>query len=337
MNWKQIITGAAAWIAAAPFCWAQPARWQPVDSLFGPLPEGVEVYYSESPVEGKPNVAYYISIPLRDRRLRFTTDTTKNRRLTPTGFYEKNGQPLVVVNGTFFEFTTHRNLNAVVKNGRLVSYNPHSFALRGKDTLLYAHPFRSAIGLTRRRNPDVAWLFTDSSKKFPFALQVPVGDLKDSLQDFRLADARTVTSVITAKGNRSLLRPWRMHTAIGGGPVLVQNGRVFITNDEERMFSGRAIDDRHPRTAMGFTADGRLIILVVQGRTPGEAEGVSLRHLAELLTGVGCIEALNLDGGGSSSLLINGKETIRPSDREGQRPVPGVFIIQQKRNKFAAR
>jgi exopolysaccharide biosynthesis protein len=52
---------------------------------------------------------------------------------------------------------------------------------------------------------------------------------------------------------------------------------------------------------------------------------------AKLLKDIGCIEALNLDGGGSSCLLINGKETIQPSDKEGQRPVPAVMLIKVKK------
>ncbi len=48
---------------------------------------------------------------------------------------------------------------------------------------------------------------------------------------------------------------------------------------------------------------------------------------------LGCVEALNLDGGGSSCVLVNGKETIQVSDKTGQRPVPGVFIIKQKSKK----
>jgi exopolysaccharide biosynthesis protein len=123
-----------------------------------------------------------------------------------------------------------------------------------------------------------------------------------------------------------------METAVGGGPVLLQNGEILITNEEERMFAGKAIQDKHPRTAMGYTADGKLIILVVQGRTPGIADGATLPQLAQIFKDLGCIEALNLDGGGSSCLLINGKETITPSDKEGQRAVPAVFIIQE-RNK----
>jgi exopolysaccharide biosynthesis protein len=123
-----------------------------------------------------------------------------------------------------------------------------------------------------------------------------------------------------------------MQTAVGGGPVLLQNGNVQITNNEERKFAGKAIADKHPRTAMGYTKDNRLIILAIQGRAPGIAEGASLSQEAGILKDLGCWEALNLDGGGSSCLLVNGKETITPSDKEKQRAVPAVFIIQQRNN-----
>ena len=122
-----------------------------------------------------------------------------------------------------------------------------------------------------------------------------------------------------------------MRTAIGGGPMLVQQGKAFITNDEEAMFGGKAINDRHPRTAIGYTKDNKLIILVVEGRNKGIAEGASLVHLADILISLGCVEALNLDGGGSSCLLVNGKETITPSDKTGQRPVPAVLMIMGAR------
>lgn len=123
-----------------------------------------------------------------------------------------------------------------------------------------------------------------------------------------------------------------MKTAIGGGPVLLQEGRINITNQEEQMFVD-GLNDRHPRTAMGYTKNRKLIVLVIEGRNPGKAEGATLAEEAKILQDLGCVEALNLDGGGSSCMLINGRETIRPSDKEGQRPVPAVFIIKAKKRK----
>ena len=122
---------------------------------------------------------------------------------------------------------------------------------------------------------------------------------------------------------------WKMRAAVGDGPVLLQEGEIKITNNEELKFAGNAINDKHPRTGMGYTKNNQLIILVIEGRNNGVAEGASLMQQAKLFKALGCREALNLDGGGSSCMLVNGKETISPSDKK-QRPVPAVFIIEKK-------
>jgi hypothetical protein len=307
-------------------------KWKKVDALYQPLPKSINVYYTTDSLEGKPNIAYYVIAGLKDRKLKFTADTTLNRRLTPQQFYEKNNQPLLVVNCTFFSFQTHQNLNVVIKEGKLVGYNVHAIPGRGKDTLTYWHPFRSAIGMDKNRNADVAWIYSDSSLRYAFASQHSVQPFTDSMPALNPRE-------ITGKKYTYRLHPdkkdykrtfakWKMQTAVGGGPVLLQNGEIKITHEEERLFAGNAINDRHPRTAMGYTKDNKLIILVVQGRTPGIAEGATLTQLAQIFKDLGCREALNLDGGGSSCMLINGKETIKPSDATGQRPVPAVFIIK---------
>jgi hypothetical protein len=280
------------------------------------------VYRSTDSIEGKPSVAYYVRAKLKDKELIFTTDSSYKRRLTPGQFYEKNDQPVLVVNGTFFDFASNRNLNVLMKNGRLTSYNVHDVPLKGKDTGSYYMVTRVAIGIRRNRRADVAWIYSDSAQTRPFAFQQKPSPWKDTGNVYTKKDFE--------KHYGSPAREWKVITAIGGGPVLVQNGKQLITNDEERMFTGKARHDRHPRTAMGYTAGGELIVLVVEGRHPGVAEGASLVHLADMLVELGCVEALNLDGGGSSCMLVNGKETVKPSDKEGQRSVPGVFVIQNR-------
>lgn len=305
-------------------------EWEKVDSLFQPLPSSVHVYRTTDQLDGKPNIAYYVEADLQDRKLDFTVDTTYKRRLTPAKFYEKNGQPLLVVNTTFFSFATNQNLNVVIKDGKLVGYNIHSVTGRGKDTFTYRHPLGSAIGISKKRKADIAWLYTDSSRRYGYAVQNPILPLRDSTSKLEYAAALSGTSIVTNTGVVTTLEKWKMQTAVGGGPVLVQNGEVRITNNEELKFAGRAINDRHPRTAMGYTKDNKLIILVVEGRNPGKAEGATLNHLARIFKELGCREALNLDGGGSSCLLVNGKPTIRVSDNNGQRPVPAVFLIRNR-------
>ncbi len=310
-------------------------QWQNVSSDFGPLPASVQVFKTTNEVDGKPNIAYYVKAKLDDKNLDFSADTTYQRRLTPQQFYNKNNEPLVVVNTTFFSFATNQNLNAVVKEGKLVSYNVNTIKNRGKDTLTYTHVFGSAIGISKKRKADVAWLYTDSAVKKAYAMQVPMDAIKDSVQTYTFQEMVKLSTYLIV-GNHGFetqeiksLKKWKVQTAVGGGPVLVQNGKIQITNNEERKFGGKAINDKHPRTAMGYTADGYLIILAVEGRNKGVAEGASLTQLAQMLKDIGCVEALNLDGGGSSCLLVNGKETIAPSDKV-QRPIPAIFLISKK-------
>src|SRR5436190_5065591 len=157
-------------------------KWTNVDSLYQPLPSSVHIYFANEPIDTAPFRAYYLIADLKDKKIDFTVDTTLGRRFTPAQFYQKNDQPLVVVNCTFFSFATNQNLNVVIKDGKLVGYNIHSVPGRGKDTLTYRHPFGSAIGISKKRVADIAWLYTDSLQKYPYASQWELAALKDSSQ-----------------------------------------------------------------------------------------------------------------------------------------------------------
>lgn len=295
-------------------------KWINVDSLFQPLPSSVHVYKTTDFLDGKSNIAYYVSVDLNDKKLDLSTAVGNGKRYTPAAYFEQQNQPLLVMNSTFFEFVHNSNLNVVINNGKLLSYQQHTIAGRGKDTLTYRHPFGSAIGISKKRKADIAWLYTDTAQLVAYASQMPVPFFKDSIAD-------PPAKQMLKKGS---FEKWKMKTAVGGGPVLVQNGEISISNNQEIKFAGKAIDDKHPRSAMGYTKDGKLIFMVIEGRFPGKAEGATLTQTAELLKDIGCLEALNLDGGGSSCLLINGKETIQPSDKTGQRAVPAVFVVKKK-------
>ena len=173
--------------------------------------------------------------------------------------------------------------------------------------------------------------YDDSLTKFPIAFEWnPIFKKDSSAYTSKFYFAPELHHFPKTEKKRGIKDVWKMKTAVGGGPVLLHNGKIKITNEEELKFTGKAIDDKHPRTAMGYTKDNKLIILVIQGRFPGIAEGATLGQEAEIFKDLGCWEALNLDGGGSSCMLVNGKETIKPSDKEGQRPTPAMFIIKLK-------
>jgi hypothetical protein len=293
--------------------------WKPVDSIFGPLPHSVHVFRTTDSLDGYPFKAYFISARLKDKGLVFTAQTGGGKRFTPAQYFQLEHFPLVVVNCTYFSFVTNQNLSMVMKDGKLIAYNIASLKGSGRDSLLYYYPTRSAIGIDKSRKADIAWTFTDSSHPKPYAFeQMPVvakGDEQNpSIYELRDIDWKW----------------WKMRTAVGGGPVLIYDGRIRITSKEEQLFPGEEFE-KHPRTAMGYTRDGRLIILAIQGRSPAESMGASLAEEARIMLDLGCYEALNLDGGGSSCMLINGKETIKPSDKEGQRPVPAVFLVKTEK------
>lgn len=85
---------------------------------------------------------------------------------------------------------------------------------------------------------------------------------------------------------------------------------------------------RHPRTAVGFdAAKGRLWILVVDGRQPGYSDGMTLPELVGLFEALGVTEAVNLDGGGSTVMVLKGATVSRPSDAEGERPVVNALGV----------
>ena len=305
-----------------PFFSSAQLQWKNVDSLYQPLPTNTHVFFTNDSLDGKPNIAYYFIADLKNKQIDFTADAKNGTRLTPAQYFEKDNHPLLVVNCTFFEFVHNSNLNLVVNDGKVLSNSIQSIANRGKDTFTYKHIFRSAIGIDKHRNADVAWVLSDTSEKYAYASQTAINSFKDSSDYYSFEKIKSK--------NIASFNKWKVQTAVGGGPVLIQDAQIKISNEEEQMFAGKAINDKHPRTAMGYTTDGKLIVLVIEGRFPGIAEGATLNQEAKILQDLHCKEALNLDGGGSSCMLINGKQTIKPSDKEGQRPVPAVFIVRKK-------
>ncbi|TBR20178.1 MAG: hypothetical protein EPO57_01080, partial [Chitinophagaceae bacterium] len=168
------------------YCAQAQLIWSNVDSLYQPLPSSVQVFKSTTPLDGKPNIAYYVKINLNDKHLLVDVDTTFQRRLTPSQFYQKNKQPLVAVNCSFFSFQTHQNLSAVIKAKKPVAFNGNSQAGKGKDTLLFWHYLGSVIGFSKQKKMDIAWLYSDSAQKKTLTTQVPFQPVKDSIANYSI-------------------------------------------------------------------------------------------------------------------------------------------------------
>jgi exopolysaccharide biosynthesis protein len=113
------------------------------------------------------------------------------------------------------------------------------------------------------------------------------------------------------------------------GPLLLQHAELV------KLSKSAFNDNRHPRSALALQRNKKMILLVVDGRNK-LAEGMSLPELGKVLSWLGATEAMNVDGGGSSTLYIDGKGVVNyPSDNkkfdhQGQRPVANIVYLKKQ-------
>lgn len=118
--------------------------------------------------------------------------------------------------------------------------------------------------------------------------------------------------------------------SIGGSPVLVRDGRPAFPDVATSFVRGR-----HPRTIVGRSASGEALLVTVDGRQPGQSEGMSLADAAQLMIELGAVDAINLDGGGSTTFVKRGEVVNRPSDRLVERAGRQRIVPISKRGQTA--
>ncbi|MEV5318121.1 phosphodiester glycosidase family protein [Streptomyces sp. NPDC052687] len=139
------------------------------------------------------------------------------------------------------------------------------------------------------------------------------------------------------KGTRLPLTP--KTSVVNGGPLLLRGGRTVLDPvrdgwspediegaDRAAFYNGWYLR-RNPRTAAGVTRDGRLVLLTADGRRPGHSAGLSLPETAAVMRALGAVDALNLDGGGSTAMVVGGELQGLPSDAAGERPAGDALVV----------
>ena len=120
-------------------------------------------------------------------------------------------------------------------------------------------------------------------------------------------------------------------TAIAGGPAIIKDGKPFALKnpppEAARNYSERSKYERHPRSAVGWSAT-HLYLVTVDGRQPGLSVGIKLAELAEYMAGLGCTEAMNLDGGKSAQMWLSGQIVNDPC--QGVDTVANSFFVVRK-------
>ncbi len=118
---------------------------------------------------------------------------------------------------------------------------------------------------------------------------------------------------------------------ISGGPYLVRDGEVFVDMTAQKL---GAIGGRNPRTAIGYTSDHNFILVTADGRE-GSSIGMTLMELANFMKSLGCIGAINLDGGGSTVMYVNGSVVNKPQVKGGI-PLSNALVLTQNMDEIAS-
>lgn len=122
----------------------------------------------------------------------------------------------------------------------------------------------------------------------------------------------------------------RYRSALAAGPVLIEKGKTVEYTSGSSFYARR-----HPRTLIGKRADGTVVMAVIDGRFKGQGEGTTIAETAYIARQLGLVEALNLDGGGSSTLwtaregVLNHPYDNRRFDHEGERGVPNCIVVRR--------
>lgn len=115
------------------------------------------------------------------------------------------------------------------------------------------------------------------------------------------------------------------------GPILVQDGKA-ITDFEnvsiDNNIKGRSIQNANPRTGIGMIEPNHFVFIVVDGRSTNYSRGMTLTEFAKTFADLGCVEAYNLDGGGSSTMYFNGRVVNNPLGKGEEREISDILYIK---------
>ncbi len=124
---------------------------------------------------------------------------------------------------------------------------------------------------------------------------------------------------------------FKLEDITNGVPQLIKNSKIDITWEQEKTTKS-FVETRHPRTAVAKLKDGKFLMLTVDGRSESSG-GIGLQDLAEYLLSLGAIDAMNLDGGGSTTMFLDGKVVNHPSDKDGERKISDAILVTPRKKK----
>ena len=245
-----------------------------------------------------PMRAWAVHIPAKENSISILVSEDEDGLNTPSEIGLKSSAT-VIINGGYFS----RGQKPIRHIGLLKSqdslYEPASNSVL-RENLRY-NTNRGAFAIKYDNSPEISWATTKNDSIFSWNFP------------FKNRPGKP------ASINYSFSQFWNVKEAIHAGPILVKNNTINVTSEQE-VFFNTPVDGVQPRSAIGYKKNGDIIMMVVDGRQV-DSRGAYLKELAMLMIQFDCEEALNLDGGGSSSLIINGKLINNPIGLKSEREV----------------
>jgi hypothetical protein len=294
-----------------------PQGWKYNTNLSAGLPTGMQVFSYDSVYAGRSTKAFCLAFDSRTNRFDCKPVLSATAKKPSELLAQEGGTAFACINGGYFGGSQSFSLvkyNNVVSSPNIKQVNR---TFNGTSTPYY--PTRAAFGFSSSGAPSAAWVYS-------------VGAGNDNVYQYPQPSPNAEGSAPQAVPTETFPTGgsvWNVATAIGGSPMLLRNGNVSITDAEELISINNTTS--RPRSAIGHTSNGIVLILAVEGdNAAGGYNGLNLAELANMLRALSCTDAINLDGGGSTSLVVRGNLTVRPGDAGVERPVVSALVIKQK-------
>lgn len=290
------------------------AEWIKKTELMNGFPNTIEVYNSKKSINERSSNMFLVVF---NPKLIDLKPVISSSAKTPQKFYnDESGTVYACINGGYFSGSS--SLSLVTYNNVVSTANVKSLSrpLNGINTTYY--PTRAAFGLDAMYNPSVSWVYgvgTGVGVQYSYPIPSP-NELNKAPQ--------AVPSATFPIGATL----WNKKVAIGGSPMLVKDSAVNITDAEELIDVNN--NSYRSRSAIGYLNNGNVVLLAVEGDNSIN-KGLTLKELANVLLDLGCVGAVNLDGGGSTSLIVNGEKTVLPGNTNGvERAVISALLIKER-------
>lgn len=303
-------------------------EWKKVPNPSG-VPDGIEVYSTDSPNNGRPFKAWYA-----------VADCSKDVELRVLGVKPLNtidkisesygGDCYVMINGGYFDWGSDWSSPYVTDGTRVgEGYGTSRTSDNG-----WALATPGIIGVDKDGNASAYWWSARPAKAYYYTLPIPI--YPDGAKYWYEKDDAQLSSFPGED------QKWEPYNAISAGPMVLYNGRVVVddshngewyTTNYELIASDIFPGYNPDRTAIGIREDGKIVLFVCDGRVD-ESDGASLPELGFIMKSIGCVAAQNLDGGGSTGIMLGnqhlntweqGKGSSREQEYRAVRTALGFF------------